>query len=81
MKYSDSSRKVDETISFSGRLLFNHYLQLKFRTRRHGAIQFDSTILKLSDDGSTLSGPFLGYGALYTKGWIRGTVQIERQEL
>ena len=62
-----------------GRFVHDRFLKLEYTFGEPlGVIQFGFTLLEFTPDGQTLSGHFLGYGGLVTKGMVTGTVYLQR---
>lgn len=81
VEYADQTRTIDEPITLFGGFVHNRFLKLEYEMQAQlGSIQFGFTLLELSPDGQTLSGPFLGYGANITRGMVNGTVQVHRRK-
>lgn len=75
------SRDLTQSVSVCGRCVYDRFLKLEYTLREPvGAIQFGFILLEFAPDGQALSGFFLGYGALATRGMVAGTVQLQRQE-
>lgn len=75
------SGDLTQSVTVSGRFVYDRFLKLEYTLEEPpGAIQFGFALLEFTPDGQALSGPFLGYGALVTRGMVTGTVHLERQE-
>jgi hypothetical protein len=80
LKCSKPKRQIDEDICFIGGFLHNRYLQLNYKAENQpGIVQFGSATLELNPNGQELQGRFLGYGPRYTRGWMTGTILLQRQ--
>lgn len=79
--YSDPNREIDELITLFGGFVHDRFLKLEYEMQAQpGSVQFGFTLLELSPDGQTLSGPFLGFGANVTRGFVNGIVQVHRRK-
>ncbi|MGH2479620.1 MAG: hypothetical protein ACRDHW_08200, partial [Ktedonobacteraceae bacterium] len=73
-------RTMTEPLTFFGGFVHDRFLKLEYKMQAQpGSVQFGFTLLELSPDGQTLSGPFLGYGALITRGMVSGTLQLHKR--
>ena len=73
-------RAMTEPLTFFGGFVHDRFLKLEYEMQAQpGSVQFGFTLLELSPDGQTLSGPFLGYGALITRGMVSGTLQLHKR--
>lgn len=76
------NRNVNEPITISGGFVHDRFLKLEYTLESQlGSIQFGFALLELSPDGQALTGPYLGYGALVTRGMVNGTLHLQRQGL
>jgi len=70
---------ITEPLTVFGGFIHDRFLKIEYTMEAQlGSIQFGFSLLELSPDGRTLSGSFLGYGAL-TRGLIHGTLHIQKQ--
>lgn len=79
--YTGPDREVDEPITLFGGFVHDRFLKLEYEMQAQpGSVQFGFTLLELSPDGRTVSGPFLGFGALFTRGFVHGIVHMQRRK-
>lgn len=80
VRFVYQNRTMDEPITFLGGFVHDRFLKLEYEMQTQpGSVQFGFTLLELSPDGQTLSGPFLGYGARVTRGTVHGTLQLHKR--
>ena len=71
---------ITEPFTFFGGFVHDRFLRLEYEIQNQpGSVQFGYAILDLSPDGKTLSGKFVGYGALVTRDLVNGTTQLQKQ--
>ncbi len=57
-----SFKKEEIELSFSGRFFREQFIRFEYQNVKEKVLQFGGAVLKLSADGSTLSGRYVGYG-------------------
>jgi hypothetical protein len=79
VSFISQNANINELLTFSGGFVHDRFLKLEYEMEAQpGSVQFGFTLLELSPNGQTLSGPFLGYGAR-TRDLIKGTLELHRQ--
>ncbi|SEH06301.1 Uncharacterised protein [Candidatus Venteria ishoeyi] len=65
-------------ISLTGGFLHERFLKLDYKNTNLAAVQFGSSLLTLSSDGTKLNGRFLGYGAK-TERLVFGEIKLQKK--
>lgn len=64
-------------LNFTGGFHNDYFIKFDYKNPDETVIQFGSCIVKLSDDGKSLKGKFVGYGAS-TNQIVNGIVDLEK---
>jgi hypothetical protein len=56
-------------------MCFERFIQLNYRSRDAGMLQFGAIVLDMDDAGKTIRGSYIGYGAL-SKKIVPGDVEL-----